>query len=176
VFVEQPALLAILERWLSANFRAQTFGFAHSSACPTLVVRGDFFERGHPIPRSDHSGSPAITKCSPKLATEYPFKNKVLTVLASDRYDAKAGFSNYGASTVHLAAPGTDILATGLYLEPPARYASYSGTSPAAAFASSAAALVFALNPAWRPEDVGRIRLTPVAGNFPVVSETFRVV
>jgi subtilisin family serine protease len=91
-----------------------------------------------------------------KLATEHPFKNKVLTVLASDRDDSKAGFSNYGASTVHLAAPGADILATGLYLEPPARYASYSGTSPAAAYASAAAALVFALNPAWQPEDVVR--------------------
>ncbi len=89
-----------------------------------------------------------------KLATQNPFTNKVLIVLASDRYDAKASFSNYGASTVHLAAPGTDILATGLYLEPPARYASYSGTSPAAAYASAAAALVFALNPAWKPGDV----------------------
>jgi len=89
-----------------------------------------------------------------KLATQNPFKNKVLTVLASDRYDAKASFSNYGASTVHLAAPGTDILATGLYLEAPPRYAEYSGTSPAAAYASAAAALVFALNPAWKPVDV----------------------
>ena len=91
-----------------------------------------------------------------KFATKHPFKNKVLTVLASDRYDAKASFSNYGANTVHLAAPGTDILATGLYLEAEPRYAEYSGTSPAAAYASAAAALVFALNPAWKPADVVR--------------------
>lgn len=89
-----------------------------------------------------------------EIATQHPFKNKVLIVLASDRYDAKASFSNYGASTVHLAAPGTDILATGLYLDADPRYAEYSGTSPAAAYASAAAALVFALNPAWKPGDV----------------------
>ena len=39
------------------------------------------------------------------------------------------------------------IVSTALYLVDPPRYADYSGTSAAAAFVSSAAALVFALNP-----------------------------
>lgn len=89
-----------------------------------------------------------------RIASEAGFKGRVLTVLASGRDDAKADFSNYGAGTVDLAAPGTGILTTGLYLEAPPRYAEYSGTSPAAAFGSAAAALVFALNPAWKPADV----------------------
>jgi subtilisin family serine protease len=91
------------------------------------------------------------------------FKNKVLTALATDRYDAKASFSNYGKNIVDLAAPGLGILTTGRYLADPPRYAAYSGTSPAAAFASAGAALLFALHPpqwdggtarAWKPRHV----------------------
>ena len=73
----------------------------------------------------------------------------VLTVLASDRHDAKAYFSNYGKNTVPIAAPGMRILTTARYLVNPPRYVDYSGTSAAAAFVSAGAALVFALNPGW---------------------------
>ena len=86
-----------------------------------------------------------------------------MTVAASDRDDFKASYSNYGRNIVDIAAPGTAIVSTALYLADPPRYADYSGTSAAAAFVSSAAALVFALNPpnwdglgapGWRPRDV----------------------
>jgi hypothetical protein len=75
------------------------------------------------------------------------FTGNVITVAASDRDDFKASYSNYGPTTVDIAAPGTAILSTALYLAGAPRYADYSGTSAAAAFVSSAAALVFALNP-----------------------------
>ncbi len=78
----------------------------------------------------------------------------VLTVVASDRYDAKAFFSNYGQNTVHIAAPGMRILTTGPYLDGAPRYAEYSGTSAAAAYVSAGAALVFALNPSWTSQAV----------------------
>jgi subtilisin family serine protease len=87
------------------------------------------------------------------FGSEAAFTGKVLTVLATDRYDAKASFSNYGRH-VNLGAPGQEILSTGPYLCDPPRYASYSGTSPAAAFASAGAALVLALNPGWTHRDV----------------------
>jgi subtilisin family serine protease len=77
-----------------------------------------------------------------------------LTVAASDRYDAKAFFSNYGQNTVHIAAPGMRILTTGPYLDGAPRYAEYSGTSAAAAYVSAGAALVFALNPSWTSQEV----------------------
>jgi subtilisin family serine protease len=83
-----------------------------------------------------------------------PFQGNVLSVLATDRYDAKAFFSNYGKHTVDIGAPGQHILSTGRYLVDPPRYAEYAGTSPAAAYASAGAALVFALNPGWTPHDV----------------------
>jgi subtilisin family serine protease len=36
----------------------------------------------------------------------------VISVLASDQADVRASFSNYGATTVNIAAPGTNILST----------------------------------------------------------------
>jgi subtilisin family serine protease len=97
-----------------------------------------------------------------RFASEPAFQGKVLTVLASDRYDAKTFFSNYGRTTVDLAAPGLRILSTARYLVAPPRYAQYSGTSAAAAYVSSGAALVLGLHPpnwngggapAWTPQD-----------------------
>ena len=88
------------------------------------------------------------------FTTEVAFRGQVLTVLATDRYDAKAFFSNYGSNTVDIGAPGLRILATNRYLVAPPRYSEYSGTSPAAAYVSAGAALVFALNPGWQPADV----------------------
>ena len=78
----------------------------------------------------------------------------VITVLASDRYDAKAFFSNYGKNTIPIAAPGMRILTTARYLVNPPRYAEYSGTSAAAAYVTAGAALVFALNPGWSAQQV----------------------
>jgi subtilisin family serine protease len=97
-----------------------------------------------------------------RFASEPAFQGKVLTALATDRYDAKTFFSNYGRNTVDLGAPGLRILSTARYLVAPPRYAQYSGTSAAAAYVSSGAALVLALHPpnwngggapAWTPQD-----------------------
>ena len=46
------------------------------------------------------------------------------------------------------------ILTTGLYLDSEPRYAEYSGTSAAATYVSTGAALVFALNPTWTSQKV----------------------
>jgi subtilisin family serine protease len=98
-----------------------------------------------------------------RFGSEYAFRGKVLTALATDRYDAKTFFSNYGKTTVVLGAPGLRILSTARYLVDPPRYGDYSGTSAAAAYVSAGAALVFALHPpnwdgagapAWAAQDV----------------------
>jgi serine protease len=47
----------------------------------------------------------------PRYPCNYRAPN-VLCVAATDRNDQLAGFSNYGASSVHLAAPGVDSLST----------------------------------------------------------------
>lgn len=67
----------------------------------------------------------------------------VISVAATDRSDALASFSNYGAKSVQLAAPGKDILTTALGND----YEQRSGTSMAAAIVSGVAALALAAHP-----------------------------
>jgi hypothetical protein len=62
----------------------------------------------------------------------------VLSVAATDDYDALAYFSNYGNSTVHIGAPGVLIYST--YI--PNTYATLNGTSMAAPMVSGLAALM----------------------------------
>lgn len=65
----------------------------------------------------------------------------VVTVAATTFDDTLTWFSNYGQSSVHLAAPGDTILST----TPGNTYSYFSGTSMAAPHVSGAAALVLSL-------------------------------
>ena len=69
--------------------------------------------------------------------------SNVLCVGATDATDARASFSNYGASTVDIFAPGVDIAST----YKGSQYIYMDGTSMAAPHAAAAAALVVADDP-----------------------------
>ncbi len=92
----------------------------------------------------------------PHYPSNYQLDN-VISVAASDARDQLASFSNYGASTVHVAAPGVNILST----YPGERYAWMSGTSMAAPFVSGTIALAAAAAPS---AGVGEIRRALLEG------------
>ncbi|KAK0039148.1 S8 family serine peptidase [Biomphalaria pfeifferi] len=79
---------------------------------------------------------------SPHYPSNYDLPN-VISVAALDRNDNLASFSNYGAKTVHIAAPGKDILSTWLNED----YRDASGTSMAAPQVAGVAALILSSEP-----------------------------
>ena len=75
-----------------------------------------------------------------------------LVVAATDSSDARASWSNYGASTVHLAAPGSSMYSLGT--DSSSDYETSQGTSFSAPLVAGAAALVWAAYPELHPDEV----------------------
>jgi serine protease len=104
----------------------------------------------------------------PDFPCDYDLPN-IVCVAASDSDGALAWFSNYGAATVDLAAPGVGILSTW----PGARFAFRSGTSMATPHVSGAAALLLARNPTL---DVAALRSVLLSSVTPVAALAGQVV
>lgn len=94
--------------------------------------------------------------------SSYPLAN-IVAVAATDSSDEKAWFSNYGKRTVHLGAPGVDILSTVLGRD----YEEMSGTSMATPFTAGLAGMIKANNPSLNYIQVKNLLM---AGGTPVES------
>lgn len=77
----------------------------------------------------------------------------VIAVASTDESGGKSSFSNWGLNSVHIAAPGSDILstlpqvATGMMGSVPTSYGQLSGTSMAGPMVAGAAALYWSVHP-----------------------------
>jgi len=88
--------------------------------------------------------------------------DSVIAVAATNHSNRLAAFSNYGSTTVDLAAPGVGILST----VPGGGYASFSGTSMATPYVTGTVALMAAANPRATAAEIRSALLstvTPVA-------------
>jgi subtilisin family serine protease len=98
----------------------------------------------------------------PHYPSSYDSPN-VVSVAALDRHDALASFSNYGAKSVAIAAPGVEILSTWLGNE----YEEKSGTSMATPVVSGVAALILAEHPDM---SVDNLKKKLLASTDPIVA------
>lgn len=90
-----------------------------------------------------------LSDLNPVYPANYDVEN-VIAVAALENNGALASFSNYGGKTVHVAAPGYNILSTILRGE----LDSWSGTSMAAPHVSGIAALLLSKFPSLKPVEV----------------------
>ncbi len=89
--------------------------------------------------------------------SSYPAPN-IIAVAATDTRDTLANFSDYGPNTVDIGAPGVDIFST----LPGNRYGFFTGSSAAAPHVTGAAALLWALNPNLRYDQIKQLLLQSV--------------
>ena len=119
-------------------------GGGRSQALQDAITRAD--AAGHLVAAAGNGGSDGVgddNDATPHFPSSYTNSN-VVAVAASDDTDRLASFSNYGATSVDLAAPGVGILST----LPGSRYARYSGTSMATPHVAGVAALIESREPA----------------------------
>ncbi len=86
---------------------------------------------------------------SPHYPASYDVPN-IISVAATNRNDELASFSNYGAKSVHVAAPGVEILSTWLGND----FKEASGTSMATPMVAGEAALILSVEPGLSVDDL----------------------
>jgi subtilisin family serine protease len=148
-------------RVINASWGGGDYGAAMQSAIQAANNAGILF-----VTAAGNNGTNNDT--SAQYPANYAVPN-VISVAATDQNDKLASFSNYGATTVDLAAPGVSIYST----VPGNKYATYSGTSMATPYVSGVAALCWAVDP---NATVAEVRNALLQGVDPVASLSGKLV
>lgn len=122
-------------RIISASWGSTTYSRSLEDAIRAAGKEGILFVAAAGNSRTDNDRMP-------HYPSSYNLPN-VVSVAALNRRDELASFSNYGLKSVHVAAPGAEILSTW----PGNQYEEHSGTSMATPEVSGVAALVLSLDP-----------------------------
>lgn len=127
---------------INASFGGGGFDAAMSTAIASAKAKGV-------IVVAAAGNSASNNDASPVYPASYSGDN-LIAVAATDRNDKLASFSNYGKTSVDIAAPGKGIYSTLLS----GKYGYYSGTSMAAPHVAGAIALVWDAHPTWTYKQV----------------------
>jgi subtilisin family serine protease/subtilisin-like proprotein convertase family protein len=123
-------------------------GGGPSSTLATAINRGRSFNHVVVAAAGNNGSNNNTTAFYPANYT-LSYDN-VVSVASTTRTDTLSSFSNYGATAVTLAAPGSSIYST----TPNNSYSTYSGTSMAAPHVSGALALLRDQNPTWTYQEL----------------------
>ncbi len=121
-------------------------GYGYSRSLNNAIHHAAYFDIGFVAAAGNKGGN---SDESPIYPAAYQHDN-VLSVASSDRQDEMSSFSNYGAQSIDIAAPGSGIYST----EPNDQYGWLSGTSMSSAYVTGAYALAKAVNPSLTNLDI----------------------
>jgi subtilisin family serine protease len=148
-----------------------SLGAVVTSPGPTTLLHLRQAIRAHPqtlyVAAAGNGGADAVGDDNDGPVTEYPCamdEPNIVCVGATDHRDQPAVFSNFGATSVDLHAPGVAIVSTtpGTDSCPTGCYGSWSGTSMATPHVAATAALILSAKPGLSAAAVKQLLLATV--------------